>query len=131
MKKIFATLSGLALSAVAPVAALAQSAADYNYNYDYDYSSGASDAAAAGLGIGLLIMWGIVMLLGLAFFIFWIMMLMDAFKRQWPERQTWLIILIVSFFLSLSWLAAILYYFLVKRKNVGTIGGAAPMPAAK
>lgn len=130
MKKFFATVSGLAFSAVAPLAALAQTTSDYNYNYDYDYSSGTSDVAAAGLGIGLLIMWGIAMLVGLAFFILWIMMLMDAFKRQWPERQTWLIILIVSFFLGLSWIAALLYYFLVKRKNVGTVGGGA-MPAAK
>lgn len=129
MKKFFATVSGLAFSAVAPLAALAQTTSDYNYNYDYS-SSGVSDAAAAGLGIGLMIMWGIAMLVGLAFFILWIMMLMDAFKRQWPERQTWLIILIVSFFLGLSWIAALLYYFLVKRKNVGTVGGGA-MPAAK
>jgi uncharacterized BrkB/YihY/UPF0761 family membrane protein len=127
MKKIFATVSGLALSAVAPVAAFAQS---YDYNYNYDYSSGATDVAATGLGIGLMIMWGIAMIVGLAFFILWIMMLVDAFKRQWPERTTWLVILIVGFFLGLSWLAAILYYFLVKRKNVGTMGGGS-MPAAK
>lgn len=132
MKKLLARASGLLFAAFAPVAALAQTTSDYNYNYDYTYDSGVSDAAAAGLGIGLMIFWGIFMIIGLLFFILWIMMLVDAIKRQWPERTTWLIILIVSFFLGLHWLAAILYYFLVKKKNVGTKpGAAAPMAPAK
>lgn len=60
------------------------------------------------------------MLIGLAFFIFWIIMLVDCVKRQFEARNTWLAVLIVSLFLQLSWLAAILYYFMVKRKNLGT-----------
>lgn len=131
MKKILARASGLLFAAFAPVAALAQTTSDYNYNYDYT-TTGVSDTAAAGLGIGIMIIWGIFMIIGLALLVLWIMMLVDAMKRQWPERTTWLAILIVSFFLGLHWLAAILYYFLVKKKNVGTKGGAAPMaPAAK
>lgn len=135
MKKALAWLTGSLYAAFVPVAALAQTYDDYdyNYNYDYDYSSGLSDTAAAGLGIGLIIFWIIFMIIALVFFIFWIMMLVDAVKRQWPERTTWLVILIVSFFLSLHWLSAIIYYFLVKRKNVGTKPGAAAptAPAAK
>lgn len=121
--------SGL-FAAIAPVVAFAQTTSDYDYNYNYSYDAGSS-AAAAGLGIGLMVMWGIFMLVALAFFVFWIMMLMDAMKRQWPERTTWLVVLIVSFFLGLSWIASILYFFLVKRKNVGTMGGGAAAPAAK
>lgn len=132
MKKILGLVSGGMLALAAPVMALAQS--DYNYNYDYGTNT-ISDGAAAGLGIGMMIFFGIAMLIGLAFFIFWIMMLVDAIKRQWPERSTWMIILIVSMFFGLSWLASILYYFLVKRKNVGTVGGSSavvpPMTPAK
>lgn len=128
MKRLMTLASAGAATLFAPLVALAQDATDYSYDYDYNYNSGISDAAAAGLGIGMMIVFVIAMLIGLAFFIFWIMMLVDAVKRQWPERGMWLAILIVGFFLGLSWLAALLYYFMVKRKNVGSMTPpAAPM----
>lgn len=100
------------LASSAPLLALAQSTAD----------------EAAGLAVlgGLLVVWIVLFALGLAFFIFWIVMLVDCVKREFEQRGTWLAILIVSLFLGLHWLASILYYFLVKRKNLGTKGGAKP-----
>ena len=123
MKKLLAKAVGLG-AAVAPLAALAQS-----YSYEYSSSSDMSDAAAAGLGIGMLIFIGVCVLIGLAFLILWVMMLIDCFKRQFEQRNTWLIVLIVGMLLGFHWIAAILYYFMVKRKDLG--GGAKPAaPAA-
>jgi hypothetical protein len=74
---------------------------------------------SAGLAAGFLIVWGIVAIIGLALFIFWIVMLVDVFKRKnWQDesqKNLWMIILIVSIFVGLSGLAAIIYYFVVKR----------------
>jgi hypothetical protein len=121
-------IMGKALALVgfmAPVITLAQDY-DYNYNvnwdYDYDYgtTSEVAGAGAAALGIGMMLFIGFMCLIGLAFFIFWLVMLIDCVKRQFEQRNTWLLVLIISVFLGFSWLAAILYYFMVKRKNLGT-----------
>lgn len=126
MSKTLAKAMGLA-AGLAPLAALAQT-----YSYDYSTSSSdVSDAAAAGIGIGLILVWIVAMVVGLAFFILWVVMLVDCVKRDFEQRGTWLAVLIVGFFLGLSWLAAIIYYFVVKRKNLGTKGGGKPAaPAA-
>lgn len=122
MKKILPKAIA-AVAALSPLAAMAQT--DY---YTYSSTSNIDDAAAgaavAGLGIGLIIIWIIAIAIGLFFLILWIIMLVDCVKRDFDQRGTWLAILIISIFVGLSWLAAILYYFLVKRKNLGTKGGA-------
>lgn len=122
MKKIMGKALAL-LGTVAPVLTLAQDY-DYNYNVNWDYDYGTTDAAAgagaAALGIGMIIFIGLMCLVGLALFIFWLVMLIDCVKRQFEQRNTWLLVLIISVFLGFSWLAAILYYFMVKRKNLGT-----------
>ena len=53
--------------------------------------------------------------------IFWILMVIDATKRQWPQRDMWLIVLWLTLFFGLYFVSALLYYFLVKAKNVGTL----------
>lgn len=128
MNKILGKALAL-LGFVAPVITLAQEY-DYNYNVNWDYTTTdtAAGAGAAALGIGMIIFIGFMCLVGLAFFIFWLMMLIDCVKRQFEQRNTWLLVLIISVFLGFSWLAAILYYFMVKRKNLGTKPTA---PAAK
>jgi len=120
MNKIMGKALAL-LGFVAPVITLAQDY-DYNYNVNWDYSTtdAATGAGAAALGIGMIIFIGLMCLIGLAFFIFWLIMLIDCVKRQFEQRNTWLLVLIISVFLGFSWLAAILYYFMVKRKNLGT-----------
>lgn len=47
------------------------------------------------------------------FFAFWLWMLIDCIKRDFNDKTLWIILLI--FF---SFIAAVLYYFIVKRRNV-------------
>lgn len=106
--------SAASLLSLVPLAARAE-----DYNYDYSTTDAAAGTAAAGIIGGLLIFWLIFLVIGLAFLIFWLIMLIDAFKRQnWQDdnqKNLWLIILIVSIFIGLAWLAAILYYFIIKK----------------
>lgn len=48
----------------------------------------------------------------LVLFIFWLWMLIDCAKREFDDKALWIILLIF-----LNFLAAILYFFIVKRKN--------------
>lgn len=48
----------------------------------------------------------------LILFIFWLWMLIDCAKREFDDKALWIILLIF-----LNFLAAILYFFIVKRKN--------------
>lgn len=110
MKKLtkIALASGAAAS-LAPIAALAQ-----DYNYSYSTADTAATAAGAGLGIGMLIIWGLMMIVGIFLFIFWILMVIDTFKRtnwkQESDKTLWIILVIV-----LGYLGAIIYYFAIKR----------------
>ncbi len=84
-----------------------------------DYSSSSNGAADAIAGLTGSVFLLCICVFVLAVFIFWLFMLIDAIKRQFPtenEKTVWLVVLIGSWFLSLSWLAAIVYYFVVKRK---------------
>ena len=47
------------------------------------------------------------------FFAFWVGMLIDCIKRDFADKTLWIILLIF-----LNTIAAILYYFIIKRKNV-------------
>lgn len=136
MKKVFALLAVLALLISFNVA-LAQTnlnELDFN-NYGTTATLNEADAEAlAGLGVGMGI-FGIIILIiagliGLFFLIFWIIMLVDCIKRDFPNRGVWLAVLIITFFIGWLWLAAILYYFMVKRKNVGSMKGGSSTPAA-
>ena len=49
----------------------------------------------------------------LLLFIFWLWMLIDCAKREFDDKALWIILLIF-----LNFIAAILYFFIVKRKNV-------------
>lgn len=134
MSKLFTRGTALAVGLLLPAMTMAQSGYydDYDYNYDYndyynsydyEYDSGAS----AALGIGIMIVLGIVGLIGLAFFIFEIFMIIDCVKRQFDNRTMWLVILIAGiFFSALGWIGSLIYYFTVKRKNVGHMGGSTP-----
>lgn len=116
-----------ALASLAPVAALAQ---DYDYSYSTT-TTAADSAAAGGILAGLMVFYIIALIIGLILFIFWIIMLIDAFKRtnwkQESDKNTWLIVLIVGFVIGLGGLAAIIYYFAVKRAL--DKGGKTPPPA--
>jgi len=109
-----AAWSGL-LASLAPLAAKAA-----EYDYDYSTTTTASDsAAAAAFGGVFLIFFLVAIAVGIGFFIFWIFMLVDAFKRtNWvddSQKNLWIIVLIVGFVVGLSGIAALVYYFVVKR----------------
>jgi hypothetical protein len=117
-----AALLGGMLGAVAATPALAQSTS--------------SDAAGAGLAIGMLVCYGLVLIVFLAFFIFWIIMLVDCIKRQENEfpgstgntKTIWLAVLLVGWLIGFYWVAAIAYYFMVKKKAVSSPPAAPPPP---
>ena len=82
------------------------------------------DAVGAGL-TGFWIFCSIIGgLLGLFLFVLWIICIVDVAKRKNNEfpgggdnsKTIWLVILIVSWVVSLSWVAAIVYYFMVMKK---------------
>jgi hypothetical protein len=81
-------------------------------------------AVASGFGFLYCACWAVGILVAIATIVFWIMMLVDCVKRDESEfpnstgntKTIWLVVLIASWFLgSLYWLAAIIYYFMVKR----------------
>ena len=84
--------------------------------------SSGGNAAGGAIGFAFLCCYGIVILVFLALFVFWIWMLIDLIKR--PETQfeagmnktVWLVLMIVSLFFSLYWVVALIYYFMIYRK---------------
>jgi len=99
----------------------------------------ASDAVAAAAGTGLLAVWGglmifwlILVLVSVIFFIWWIVLLIDLTKREWPQKTTYLIIMIIGLFIPFGLLIVdLIYYFGVVKKGVGSKSGGAPAtPAA-
>ena len=104
-------------------------------------SSASSDAATSALcgGFGLLYLacYGIIIIAAIALFVFWLIMLIDCIQRQEAEfpnssgnsKTMWLVALLVAWIFGLNWLAAILYYFMVKRKAPrGKATSSAPPP---
>jgi hypothetical protein len=49
----------------------------------------------------------------LLLFVFWLWMVIDCAKREFDDKALWIIILIF-----LNFIAAVLYFFIVKRKNI-------------
>lgn len=115
MKRLSPIIVGLSL--LAPFAALAVTDAEVQYR-------------AMGMATGMFAVMAFVMLTIVAsvigFLVFWVLMLLDCLKREWPEKGAWTAILILSLFMGLHWLSAILYYVLVQQKNLGTMPPAAP-----
>jgi len=87
-----------------------------------DAAAGAAGAAILG---GFALFWIIFVLISLVFFIWWIVLLIDLSKRDFPEKNTWLIVMIIGFLVGFVWLADLLYYFMVVKKQ-GKTGGSAP-----
>ena len=73
-------------------------------------------AAATGVAaLVIFIVYGIFVIAGFALFVFWIIMLIDVFKRtnwkQESDKTLWIVLIIV-----LGWIGAAAYYFAVKRE---------------
>lgn len=66
----------------------------------------------------------IMVAIGAAFLVLWIMMLISAIKLSEEtfkkigsgEKTLWLVLLIVSFVLGFYWVTSVIYYFVVYRK---------------
>jgi len=69
-------------------------------------------------------------LVSLGVFVFWVLMVIDCLKRDWPGKVLWLILLVGGLFLGINWLAAVFYFFMVKKPNLGLVPPAvqAPLP---
>jgi hydrogenase-4 membrane subunit HyfE len=116
MKKLlkYGALAGSAM-ALMPLAARA---AEDDMMTDYTATTAdtaAATAAAGGFVATAFIIWGIMVVVGIALFVFWILMLIDVFKRtnwkQESDKTLWIILVII-----LGYLGAIIYYFAVKRQ---------------
>lgn len=66
-----------------------------------------------GLGIGIL---AFIIIISIVSFVFWLLMLIHALQHKSPNRDTWLIVLVVSFVTGFSLVAAIVYFFAEKQK---------------
>ena len=77
---------------------------------------------ATELGIGILLVYGLVLLLALAAFVFWVVEIIDVARRQFPEPNMKIVWLLVVLFLH--GLGAVIYYF--AGKPTGWLPGQAP-----
>ncbi|OGD66093.1 hypothetical protein A3F08_02050 [Candidatus Berkelbacteria bacterium RIFCSPHIGHO2_12_FULL_36_9] len=77
----------------------------------------------------MMIVWIVVAVVSLISLILWIWALVDCLKRQFPgsEKTTWIVVLIVSFFLGLGLIGAVIY--LIAGKKKGTLS-VVPQPTA-
>lgn len=134
----YGVLAGTAMSLL-PIAARAEedimSVPDATSTASDAAAGAATAAAAGGLFAGLAVFWLIFVVVGIALLIFWIFMLMDVFKRtnwkQESDKNLWLIILLVGLIVGLGPLAAIVYYFAVKRPLDSASKPAAPKATTK
>lgn len=65
---------------------------------------------AIGLGIGFIALFAVI---GTAFFIFWIMMLIHAISKPIENKGMWVVLLIFT-----GIIGALIYYFMVKRNFI-------------
>lgn len=119
MKKTLARLFAASVGVMVPAIVLATdyNYDDYNYDYNYDSTSGAGDAAAAAFGVGFLAFAFVMGLIGLACTIFVIWMIIDAARRNFDQKVMWILLMVF-----LGFIPAVIYFFMIKKKNVGSVG---------
>ena len=116
MKKLtkLAPIAGVAMAMLPMAAKAADDMTSSDYTVTTTADAAATSAAAGGLFAGFFVIWAIMVLAGIALFIFWIFMLIDVFKRtnwkQESDKTLWILLVIL-----LGYLGAIIYYFAVKR----------------
>jgi amino acid transporter len=76
-----------------------------------------------------------IIILSLAGMALWVFMLVDCLQRNeedFPEKNNWTVILILTFAVGMSWLGALIYYVKVKKPSRKLLGGASadtpPLP---
>ena len=81
-----------------------------------------SPAPVPGFIIGFFVVYGLVILLALFSFVFWIIELIDVAKRQWAEPNTkmlWLLVVVLG-----HGIGALVYYYV--GKQTGWLPGETP-----
>lgn len=78
----------------------------------------ANDDSSGILALVCFPLWCLLGLVGIALFIFWIWMLVDCLQRDFKDKVLWVVLLLGGWFLGVAPIAAIIYYFLVKRPNI-------------
>lgn len=85
-----------------------------------EIKAAAGVATGAGLFLGgMAILWVIVGIVGLVFLIWWIILLIDLINRDFEQKTTYIIVMIVGLLLGLVWLVDIIYYFAIVKKGIG------------
>lgn len=87
--------------------------------------SSSEDAAGAALGIGILACYGVLFLVLMAFFVWWIILVIDLFKREEYEfpgstgssKTMWIVIMLVGWAVGFLWVVTPVYYFMVYKKG--------------
>lgn len=80
-----------------------------------DHTQAEATATAAGIGIFLMLMFLFFALLFIVSFVFWIIMLIHASQNDIPDKNMWVVILVVSLIVGLPMVGSIVYYFVVKK----------------
>ncbi len=88
------------------------------------FAADGSDAAGSAVAGLIFFCWGIFFLILFALFVFWIIMVIDAVKREEYEypnstgstKTVWLLVLIIGWFVGFHWIVAPVYYFMVYKK---------------
>jgi hypothetical protein len=75
-----------------------------------------------GLGIGI---FAALLILAIACFVFWFVMLMHAINHDSPDRTLWIVVLGVAFLAGLGFIAAIIYFF-AEKSNAERVGAVSP-----
>ncbi len=102
--------------------------------HDVATTTTTNSVAVAGLitsfGVAILI----IVAISIAFFVWWIFMLVDALRRtNWTDdsqKTSWLAILIVGLILGFGWLVTILYYFMIRKPLGKAVAGVTPAATA-
>jgi len=87
-----------------------------------EFDSGATAAATAAGGLfvgGMLIFVIIASVIGVVFLVWWIMQIIDLANRDFPQKSTWLILMILSLVFGLNWIMSIVYHFSIVKKGIG------------
>lgn len=64
-------------------------------------------------GIGVV---AVITIISIAIFVFWLLMLVHTLQHDSPDKETWIIVLAVSFVLGFGLIGALVYYFAEKKK---------------
>ena len=77
----------------------------------------------AGYGIvfgGFFLLWAVLALVGLIFLIWWVVLLIDLINRDFEQKTTYIVVMIVGLVLGFVWVVDIIYYFAIVKKGIGT-----------